>query len=497
MRILTNQHPGRELGPLIAVTTSALMFAALLAAVRLRWVPLEAADRGVAVYLNSAISAHPLMISIVKVVTSLGSDAVLAVVLAAAIVFLTIRRRWHLAGYLLATAAGAFVLDPVLKSLVGRLRPVAAHPVAHGIGPSFPSGHAFDSMVCYGALMLIFLPAARGRWRAVLIAAAATLVVLIGISRIVLDVHFVSDVAGGWAIGVAWLGVTVTAFEVTRQRQGLPVTNPVTEGLEPQDRSELRPAEPQAPQIQAPGGTDRSPRRTAAMLLVAWVLILGAVTGLGELVTRFPGGNLLGDRTIPGWLAAHRTPALDRVSLIFTDIGSTGGIVVATALACMVLLAVTRRWRPVRFVAIVMAGEISIFLIASLVIQRPRPHVPHLDQHAPPTSSYPSGHSAATTCLYLALAIVAIGLARGWWRCLALIPAVALPILVAASRMYRGEHHPTDVLGSLVLAGLWLTTTTIMLRPNAAQASRTRSPVHARRERVRTTSTRPLRQSAR
>ena len=49
-----------------------------------------------------------------------------------------LRKRWRLAIYLLVAGAGALVLDPVLKSLVGRLRPVVAHPVAHGNGNSFP-----------------------------------------------------------------------------------------------------------------------------------------------------------------------------------------------------------------------------------------------------------------------------------------------------------------------------------------------------------------------
>jgi undecaprenyl-diphosphatase len=50
------------------------------------------------------------------------------------------------------------------------------------------------------------------------------------------------------------------------------------------------------------------------------------------------------------------------------------------------------------------------------------------------------------------VAILVIGHARGWWRWLFLIPAIAMPVLVAISRMYRGEHHPTDILGSLLFA---------------------------------------------
>ncbi len=76
---------------------------------------------------------------------------------------------------LVVTGAGAIVLDPILKSLVGRLRPVVAHPIAYGGGDSFPSGHSLGSIVCYRAVFLVFLPAMRGRWRtaAAFLAAAA------------------------------------------------------------------------------------------------------------------------------------------------------------------------------------------------------------------------------------------------------------------------------------------------------------------------------------
>ena len=56
---------------------------------------------------------------------------------------------------------------------------------------------------------------------------------------------------------------------------------------------------------------------------------------------------------------------------------------------------------------------------------------------------------AATTCLYVGIAILVIGHARGWWRYLLLIPAVIMPVMIALARMYRGEHHPTDILASL------------------------------------------------
>jgi undecaprenyl-diphosphatase len=442
------------------VTVAAMVFAILLVLVRLRWPPLESADHGAAAGLNAAIAGNRPLVTAVKAVTLLGSAGVLWVVIGAATITLAIRRRWRLAIYLLLTGAGALALDPILKSLVGRLRPVVAHPIAHGTGNSFPSGHALGSIVCYGAVLLVFLPAARGRWRIIFITVITALIALIGISRILLGVHYLSDVVGAWAVGITWLGVTAFAFELTRIAGGLPVTDPVTEGLEPEARADVRPATPGAE-----AAPIRHRGRVAAGVLVAWVLILGIVVGAGELVTKYGNGNVLGDRTIPHWFAAHRTPTGDYWSQIFSTLGGTLAILIVSIAACVVFLAMTRRWRPVAFIAILMSGEVAAFLAAAAVVKRPRPDVTHLDQHLP-TSAYPSGHEAATCCFYIALAVLVIGHARGWWRWLFLVPAIVMPVLVAISRMYRGEHHPTDILGSLLFSALWLIAVSLLIRPN-------------------------------
>jgi undecaprenyl-diphosphatase len=113
--------------------------------------------------------------------------------------------------------------------------------------------------------------------------------------------------------------------------------------------------------------------------------------------------------------------------------------------------------------------------------------VSHLDQHLP-TSAYPPGHAAATCCLYIALAILVIGHAHGWWRWLFLIPAIAMPVLVAISRVYQGEHHPTDILGSLLFSALWLTAVAVLIRPNARLRGGSPAPATARAHRCATRS---------
>ena len=140
----------RTLVPLAIVTAAALLFALLLLLVRLQWAPLESVDHRAAAWLNSLVAGHAAVVSLVKAVTWLGSGGVLWTLVGMAVVVLAIRRRWRLVVYVLVTGAGVLTLDPVLKALVGRLRPVVAHPIAHGNGDSFPSGHALGSLVCYG-----------------------------------------------------------------------------------------------------------------------------------------------------------------------------------------------------------------------------------------------------------------------------------------------------------------------------------------------------------
>src|SRR6266511_3432953 len=94
---------------------------------------------------------------------------VLLWLLAIASVVLLVRRRYRLVVFLVVSGIGSVILDPALKAAVGRLRPVVAHPVAIGGGDSFPSGHSLGSIIVYGALLMVFVPALPRRWRALAI----------------------------------------------------------------------------------------------------------------------------------------------------------------------------------------------------------------------------------------------------------------------------------------------------------------------------------------
>src|SRR5207244_13111109 len=111
-------------------------------------------------------------------------------------------------------------------------------------------------------------------------------------------------------------------------------------------------------------------------------------------------------------------------------------------------------------------GELSLFLATSAIVGRPRPDVPHLEGQLP-TSSFPSGHVAATICLYGAIAVLVWPRTRSWWRWLVVAAAVVMPVWVALSRMYLGMHHPTDIVGGVLLALGWLTATVYIVKPNS------------------------------
>jgi undecaprenyl-diphosphatase len=85
-----------------------------------------------------------------------------------------------------------------------------------------------------------------------------------------------------------------------------------------------------------------------------------------------------------------------------------------------------------------------VFVTSAAVVGRERPDVEQLDD-SPPTSSYPSGHTGASTAFYLVLAILAQRITRPALRWAATATCLLVPVLVAFARLYRGMHQPTDV----------------------------------------------------
>lgn len=120
------------------------------------------------------------------------------------------RSRW-VVPFLLLVVAGNGILTTTIKTLADRVRP-ALNPVAATLGPSFPSGHSSWSAAFFAAAALL-LARGRGRHALVLLAGLAVgAAVTIAATRVLLDVHWLSDVVAGLALGWAWFAACAIAF---------------------------------------------------------------------------------------------------------------------------------------------------------------------------------------------------------------------------------------------------------------------------------------------
>jgi membrane-associated phospholipid phosphatase len=113
--------------------------------------------------------------------------------------------------FLAVAIGGDKLLTNGIKELIDRARPTL-NPIAKTLGPSFPSGHSSTAACVYAALALVLGRGRRPRTRALLAGSAVAIAAGVASSRVLLDVHWVSDVVSGLALGWAWFAVCAIAF---------------------------------------------------------------------------------------------------------------------------------------------------------------------------------------------------------------------------------------------------------------------------------------------
>jgi len=154
----------------------------------------------------------PLSVRMFDTVTFFGSTAFIIALSGAIILVLVLSKRHYpyLAGFASALM-GAAATGYVLKVLVARARPTGLIPAIAETGFSFPSGHAVASMAFYGFLAFL-ISRLYPEYRKVVLTLAGIIIFVIGVSRLYLGVHFLSDVLAGYLVGALWLwlGVLVT-----------------------------------------------------------------------------------------------------------------------------------------------------------------------------------------------------------------------------------------------------------------------------------------------
>jgi undecaprenyl-diphosphatase len=207
----------RSVTALLLLVTMCLLFAAIAVALKeeaTRWLP--AFDETLAEDLRTNMS--PGVLQLVAAVSHLGDLAAVAAITVVILAVLLFQRQLRLAACWTIAMAGVVPINSGLKALFERPRPLHNHGFIVEHGWSFPSGHAFGAIVFYGMLAYVLLRLTPHRWHRWVVAGAIAMVSVIGLSRIVLQVHYFSDVVAGYISGMAWLVVCIGMAEWWRLR---------------------------------------------------------------------------------------------------------------------------------------------------------------------------------------------------------------------------------------------------------------------------------------
>src|SRR4051794_512999 len=207
-----NHHPPTQVGRALTVVLGAVPFVVVTLLVFNHWAPLVRWDQAVAARAASYGALHESLVDFWQVVGAVvlpwTSRAVIVVVAA----YLWHRRARLLTIWLLTSAAAELVLVQAVKATFERERP--AQMLVENDGFSYVSGHATAAFVMAGALGVV-LPSVRGwrrRFRLLVLLPVILVVCVVSADRIALNVHYLSDVLGGWALGLAILTATSIGF---------------------------------------------------------------------------------------------------------------------------------------------------------------------------------------------------------------------------------------------------------------------------------------------
>lgn len=430
------------------VIAGAGVFLLVLALVVVGWEPLLTFDREAVRFLQGVVAGSDLLLTTTRAVTFMGGGEVSFVLLTSTGLWFAIRRARRAAAFVVASGIGVLIFDEGIKALVGRLRPVPDVPIAVAVGPSFPSGHALNATITYTVLLLVVLPVLSPRSRLVASLVTVAIVVLVGLTRPALGVHYPSDVVAAWGLGIVWVGITNRAF--------------------------IWPQSPHAGAALRPTLTSSKllPRgwTSAAQLLSGAVLLWGALLAAGTLVSDPQQVFVELDRVVLDWMVSIREPTLTELMGYLGRPGGTAGVLTALVLASTAAVAAFWRWRPALFILTSVAGETALFLATAAIVQRARPDST-LIENMPPTTSFPSGHAAAAAAMYGSVAILIWRHRRDGWGVAALTVAGCVVAGVAFSRLYEGAHFMTDILASVIYVAIWLIVTWMATRPLAGVES--------------------------
>ncbi len=165
----------------------------------------------------------PALTTFFYLCTIMANTGTIVFLTAASVIVLRVRRRYAEALLVVVVVAGGQALGTIVKNVVVRQRPPAAGAlIAQPGGYSFPSGHALAAVLLYGVLAFLLVLSIRSRGSRIAVAlAAGAFIVLVGVSRVYLGVHWPSDVFAAWLLGGAWLTLCAAVYLRWRRTAGV------------------------------------------------------------------------------------------------------------------------------------------------------------------------------------------------------------------------------------------------------------------------------------
>lgn len=200
--------------------------------VRRAWPPLVEADLAVTDAAERAVAGSDLLLGVARGATLLGDPTllwVLAVVLAGV---LALRGQRRAALFVLAVRLVTQVVSTGAKAVIDRTRPVFDVPVDTALGASFPSGHALAAAGMWTAVAVVTLPLVPPARRVWLLVLAGVVAALVAASRVLLGVHYLSDVVGGFLLGTGITALCAALLVRWQHEEGMEVDR-VTDAVDP------------------------------------------------------------------------------------------------------------------------------------------------------------------------------------------------------------------------------------------------------------------------
>lgn len=212
MRQTRSSEPHATRYPLHRVLLVVLAGAAgvLTVLVAAAWLPLMQFDDAVAQAVNAQMATRPVLVDVVGVVTDVGSETAVRVFTGLVVVAALLMRRYRVAAYVLVCWMIEYIVENGLKHVIGRPRPVTPVEFVHATTGSFPSGHTMGITVLAVSVVLVLVGLVDRRWwRWLLVAGAVLVIVAVAVSRVLLGVHYPSDVVGAILLGTLLAAVLV------------------------------------------------------------------------------------------------------------------------------------------------------------------------------------------------------------------------------------------------------------------------------------------------